>query len=119
VESCYEFSDEPSGSIECWEVSSGFKTSGLSSSAQLHSQSVILKNGNSNTKSLAYMSLVCLILQYGAACRDLYGEGKMNALHQVQNKPAKFAHYRNDLNWKTLAQHRKIDHICALFKAYT
>jgi hypothetical protein len=23
------------------------------------------------------------------------------------------------LNWKTLAQHRKIAHICALFKAYT
>jgi hypothetical protein len=119
VESCYEFGDELSGSIECWEVSSGFKTGGLSSSAQLHSQLVILKNGNSNTKSLAYMSLVSLILQYGAPYRDPYREGQINALHRMQNKRAKFAHFRNDLNWETLAQCRKIARICALFKAYT
>jgi hypothetical protein len=28
----------------------------------------ILKKGDSNTKSLAYMSLVCPILEYGTAC---------------------------------------------------
>jgi len=34
----------------------------------------ILKKGNSNTKSLAYMSLVRPILEYGAACWDPYRE---------------------------------------------
>jgi hypothetical protein len=28
----------------------------------------VLKKGNSNTKSLAYKSLVCPILEYGASC---------------------------------------------------
>jgi hypothetical protein len=31
---------------------------------------------------------------------------------------AKFAHHRNDSNWETLTQRRKIAHICALFEAY-
>jgi hypothetical protein len=35
----------------------------------------------------------------------------------VQNK-AKFAHQRNDLNWETLAQHRKVAHICTVLKVY-
>ena len=34
----------------------------------------ILKKGNTNTKSLAYMSLVRPILEYGAACWDPYRE---------------------------------------------
>jgi len=34
----------------------------------LHFTMQILKKGNSNTKSLAYMSLVRPILEYGAAC---------------------------------------------------
>jgi CBS-domain-containing membrane protein len=37
----------------------------------------------------------------------------------MQNKAAKFAHHRNDSNWETLVQCRKIASICALFKAYT
>jgi len=32
---------------------------------------------------------------------------------------AKFVNHTNDLVWETLAQYRKIAHICALFKAYT
>jgi len=32
---------------------------------------------------------------------------------------AKFVNHMNDLVWETLAQHRKIAHICAPFKAYT
>ena len=36
----------------------------------LHFTMCILKKGNSNMKSLAYMSLVCLILEYRAACWD-------------------------------------------------
>jgi hypothetical protein len=62
--------------------------------------------GNINTKSLVYTSLVHLILEYS------------NVLDWVQNKAAKFAHHRNDSNWETLAQHRKIAHIYPLFKAY-
>jgi hypothetical protein len=32
---------------------------------------------------------------------------------------AKFAHHRNDSNWETLTERRKIARICALFKTYT
>ena len=44
----------------------------------------VLKKENGNTKSLAYTSLVCSILEYGAACWDPYTEGQINALDQVQ-----------------------------------
>ena len=44
----------------------------------------ILKKGNSNTKSLAYMSLARPILEYGAACWDPYREGQITALDRVQ-----------------------------------
>jgi hypothetical protein len=37
----------------------------------------------------------------------------------VQNKEAKFAYQRTDFNWETLAQHRKISQIFALFRVYT
>ena len=36
----------------------------------LHFTMRVVKKGNSNTKSLAYMSLVRLIREYGAACWD-------------------------------------------------
>jgi len=79
----------------------------------------ILKKGNSNTKSLAYMSLVRPILEYGAACWDPYREGQISALDGVQKKAAKFAHHTNISNWETLASRRKLSRICALFKAYS
>jgi hypothetical protein len=79
----------------------------------------ILRKGNSNTKSLAYTSLVRLILDYRAACWYPYRKGQINALDRVQNMAEKFAHNRNDSNWETLTQRRKIARICALFKAYT
>jgi hypothetical protein len=79
----------------------------------------ILKKGNSNSKSLAYTSLVRPILEYGAACWDPYRKGLINALNRLQNKAAKFAHHRNDSNWQTLTQRREIFRICALFIAYT
>jgi len=78
----------------------------------------ILKKGNSNTKSLAYMSLVRPILEYGAACWDTYREGKISALDRVRNKAAKFAHHTNSQKWETLASRRKLSRICTLFKAY-
>jgi hypothetical protein len=78
----------------------------------------VLKKGNSNTKSLAYTSLVRPILEFGAACWDPYRKGQINALDRVQNTAAKFAHHRNDSKWETLTQRRKISRICALFKAY-
>jgi hypothetical protein len=46
----------------------------------LHYTMRILKKGNSNTKSLAYASLVRPILEYGATCWDPYREGQINAL---------------------------------------
>jgi hypothetical protein len=37
----------------------------------------------------------------------------------LNGKNAKFARHRNDSNWETLTERRKIARICALFKAYT
>jgi len=79
----------------------------------------ILKKGNTNTKSLAYMSLVRWILEYGAACWDPYREGQINALDGVQKKAAKVAHHTSSPKWETLASRRKLSRICALFKAYS
>ena len=79
----------------------------------------ILKKGNSNIKSLAYMTLVRPILEYGAACWDPYREGQINALARVQKKAAKFAYHKNSPTWETLASRRKLSRICALFKAYS
>jgi hypothetical protein len=78
----------------------------------------VLKNGNRNTKSLAYTSLVHPILEYGAACWDPYTEGQINALDGVQRKAAKFANLTNASDWDTLAQRRTVARLCALLKAY-
>jgi hypothetical protein len=51
----------------------------------LHFTMRILKNGNSNTKSLAYASIVRPIIEYGAACWDPYRIGQTNTLDRVQN----------------------------------
>jgi len=34
-------------------------------------------------------------------------------------KTDKFAHYAGDSDWESLAQHRKIARMCALYKAHT
>ena len=49
----------------------------------LHFTILILKKSNSNTKSLACMTLVRPILEYGAACWDPYREGQISALDRV------------------------------------
>jgi len=85
----------------------------------LHFTMRILKKGNSNTKSLAYMSLVHPILECGAVCWDPCREGQINALDRLQKKVAKFAHHTSSPKWETLASHKKLSCICALFKAYS
>jgi len=85
----------------------------------LHFIMRILKKGNSSTKSLAYTTLVRLILEYGAACWDSYREGQIHALDRVQKKAAKFAYHMSESNWEILSQRRKISRICALFKVYS
>jgi hypothetical protein len=85
----------------------------------LHFAMRFLQKGHSNTKGLAYTSLVRPILEHGAACRDPHREGQINASDRVQKKAAKFAHHRNDSKWETLAQRRKISRICAVFTAHT
>ena len=70
----------------------------------LHFPMRLLKNGNSNNKNLAYISLVRPILEYGSACLDLYSEGQIIALDRVQKKAAKFAYYTKSSNWKTSTQ---------------
>jgi hypothetical protein len=62
------------------------------------------------------MSLVHLILEYGAACWDPYREGHINMLDCVQKKAAKFADHTSDLVWETLAHCSKMACICAPFK---
>jgi len=79
----------------------------------------IVKKGNKNMKSLAYTSVVRPILEYGAACWDPYRECQISALDRVQNKADKFAHLSGGSDWESLAQCRKIAHMCALYKAYT
>jgi hypothetical protein len=59
------------------------------------------------------------ILEYRAACWEPYRQGQINALDRMQKKAAKFAHHRNELNWKTLTERRKLARLCAFFKAYT
>jgi hypothetical protein len=85
----------------------------------LHFIMRILKKGNSSTKSLGYTTLVRPILEYGAACWDPYREGQIHALDRVQKKAAKFAYRRNESNWETLSQRRKLLRLCALFKTYS
>jgi hypothetical protein len=85
----------------------------------LHFTMRILKKGNRNTKSLAYMSLVRPILEYGTACWDPYREGQIAALDRVQMKAAKFAYHTNSSNWENLASRRKLSCICALFKSHS
>jgi hypothetical protein len=65
------------------------------------------------------MTLVRLILEYGAACWDPYREGQIYALDRVQKKAAKFAYHMSELNWETLSQRRKIARICVHFKSYS
>jgi hypothetical protein len=64
----------------------------------LHFTVRILKKGNNNAKSLAYMSLVRSIHECGAACWDLYREGQISVLDRVQKKAAKFAHHKSSQN---------------------
>jgi len=59
----------------------------------------ILKQRNSNTKSLVYTTPVPPILEYGATCWNPFREGQINALDRVQKKPAKCADCTNDSNW--------------------
>jgi hypothetical protein len=68
----------------------------------------ILKEGNGNTKSLAYTSLVSPILEYGAVCWDPYRKGQINARDWVQNMAAKFEHHRNYLNSETLTDRKSV-----------
>jgi len=84
----------------------------------LHFIMHILKKGNSSNKSLAYATLVCLILEYGAACWDPYREGQIYALDRVKRKRLNF-HIMKESNWETLSPRRKMTRICALFKAYS
>ena len=46
-------------------------------------------------------------------------ENEIRALNSVQNTAAKFAHHSGGSNWESLARHRKIAHLCVLYKAHT
>jgi len=76
----------------------------------------VLINGNSSTKSSAYMSLARPILKYGASCWEPNMKGQINALDRVQKKADKFANHTNYSGWETLAHRRKIARICSLLK---
>ena len=78
----------------------------------------VLKKGNSDTKSLAYTSLVHPILEYGSVCWDPCREGQTNALVRVQKKAAQFKNHTKDSDWETLAQCRTIACLCTFFNPY-
>jgi len=84
----------------------------------LHFVMRVLKNGNRNTKSLAYTSLVRPILESRAACWDPCKDGEKNALDQVQTKAAQFTNHTKDSDWETLAERRTTARLCVLFKPY-
>jgi len=62
--------------------------------------------------------VVLPILEYGSACWDPC-RGQIIVLDRVQKKAAQFTNHTKDSDWETLAQHRMIAHLCALFKAYS
>jgi hypothetical protein len=66
------------------------------------------KTGKIITKTLAYPSLVRLILEYGAGCWDIYKECQISALDRIQYKAAKFAHLSGGSDWESLSQRRKM-----------
>ena len=53
-------------------------------------------------KTLAYASLVCPVLEYGAECWDLYREGQVIVSDRVQKQEAKFATRANESARETL-----------------
>jgi len=79
----------------------------------------VLQQGNRNTTSLAYTSLVRPILEYRADCWDPCREGQINVLDRVQTKAAQFTNRTKDSDWETLAQRRTTACLWVLFKAYT
>jgi len=72
----------------------------------LHFIMCIFRKENSNVKSLSYISLVRLIVEYGALCWDPYREGQVIALDWLQKKAAKFANHMNEFFWLPLGQFR-------------
>jgi len=85
----------------------------------VHFVMCVLKKGNNGTKSIAYTSLVCPVLEYGSSCWDPCIEGQINVLDRVQKKAAEFTNHMKDSDWKTLPQHRTIARLCTLFKAHS
>ena len=69
----------------------------------LHFVMRVLKEGNRNTKRVAYTSLVRPILEYGSACWDPCRVQK-NALDQVQKEVAQFTNHINDSDWENFAE---------------
>jgi hypothetical protein len=67
---------------------------------------------------VAYTALVRPILEYGAVCWDPY-IGQIGALNRVQRRTTKFANNADQTGWESLAEHRMVSRLCALFKAYT
>jgi hypothetical protein len=68
----------------------------------------ILKQGNNNTKRLAYMSFARPMLEYGTVCWDPHREWQLSALNRVQSRADTFANHTNESGWEILAQRRMI-----------
>jgi len=79
----------------------------------------VLIKGKRNAKSLAYMSMVHPILEYGSACWDPCREGQIKALDGVRKKDAQFTNHTKDYEWEILTQRRTIARLCSLFKVYS
>jgi len=76
----------------------------------------VLKQGDRNTKSLAYMSFLRPVLQYGATCWHPCREGQINALDRVKTKIVQFTNHTKYFDWENLVQRRTITRLSAIFK---
>jgi len=83
----------------------------------LHFVMRVLKEGDRNTKRVAYKSLVRPNLEYGSACWDPC-RGQINVSDRVQQKAAQFTNHTKDSDWENLAEYRTIARLCALFKVF-
>jgi hypothetical protein len=68
----------------------------------LHFLMRVLKEGNRNTKSLAYTSLVRPVLGYGAACWDPCREVQIIVSDRENRKATQFTNHTKDSDWETL-----------------
>ena len=81
----------------------------------IHFVMCVLKKGNRNTKSLAYMSLVSYSWIWVCMLGSMHRRTD-KCVRWVQKKAAQFINHTKYSDWETLAQHRTIARLWAILK---